>query len=221
MIIDDIEKSFHNPTLFTSAITLANGKRGATYERLEFLGDKVLGFILTEMLYNAFPKENEGDLSIRYISLAKEETLAMIARQIGVPNRLITNENILRDNNSVLSDVCEALVAALYLDQGMAAAQDFVKAQFTPFMYADISAVKDIKSQLQEFAQKKYKIIPVYSLVSQSGSEHAPIFTMKVAITQNLFATGSGHNKKEAEKIAAQTLLDTLQSPNPTKKALS
>lgn len=195
--------------IYRKALTLANYGKSAPYERLEFLGDRVLGLYVANLLYRYFPKENEGDWAMRFTLLVREEMLAKIARQIGIPQLLRTKDNQLRDNNSILADVCEALIAAIYLDQGEKKARQFVEWLWTPYLEQSHETIKDSKSALQEWAQKKGKM-PVYTELSRTGEDHCPTFVIQVEIDSYGQATGEGHSKKEAMKMAAQTLLDIL-----------
>lgn len=195
--------------IYRKALTLANYGKSAPYERLEFLGDRVLGLYVANLLYRYFPKENEGAWAMRFTILVREETLAEIARQIGIPKLLRTKDNHLRDNNSILADVCEALIAAVYLDQGEKRARQFVELLWTPYLEQSQETIKDSKSALQEWAQKRGKM-PVYTEISRTGEDHNPTFIMQVEIETYGKATGKGHSKKEAMKIASQTLLDEL-----------
>ncbi len=197
-----------NP-IYKRALTLANHGKSAPYERLEFLGDRVLGLILADMLYHHFPAENEGDWAMRFTLLAQEKTLAEIAKQIGLPKRLITTDNELRQNNSILSDVCEALIAALYLDQGLEKARQFVQTWWTPLLDRSHETIKDAKSALQEWAQKRQKM-PQYTVISRIGPDHAPHFTIEVKIDGFGEAQAVGSSKKEAEQNAAKQLLTQL-----------
>ncbi len=197
-----------NP-IYKRAFTLANHGKSAPYEHLEFLGDRVLGLILADMLYHHFPHETEGDWAMRFTLLAQEITLAEIAKQIGLPKRLITSDNTLRQNNSVLSDVCEALIAAIYLDQGIEKARYFVRTWWTPLLNRSHETIKDSKSALQEWAQKRQKM-PQYTTLERKGPDHAPQFTVEVKINGFGETQAVGHSKKDAEQKAAKQLLDKL-----------
>ena len=193
------------------ALQLSHKGKRPKYERLEFLGDRVIGLVVSEMLYETFPLEAEGSMAKRFVSLTREETLADIARQIGLPDMIKTTENELRQNNSVLSDVCEAVMAALYLDQGLSAVKKFMKPLWLPLIQAEPDIPQDSKSELQEWAQKKYKKLPEYELTDRSGPDHSPVFTITVRVGKQS-ATGQGSSKKLAEQDAAQTLLRKIKN---------
>lgn len=195
--------------VYRKALTLADYGKSAPYERLEFLGDRVLGLYIAQLLYRYFPKESEGDWAMRFTILVREETLANVARQIGIPKLIRTKNHHLRDNNSILADVCEALLAAIYLDQGEKKAKQFVELLWTPYLEQSHETIKDSKSALQEWAQKRGKM-PIYTEISKTGEDHNPTFVMQVEIESYGKVTGVGHSKKEAMKKASQTLLDNL-----------
>lgn len=203
----DIQKLFKDVQLWDQAIQPAQGSHAAAYERLEFLGDRVLGLIVAEMLYHTFPKEKEGALAKRFVALTREETLADVAHLWGLNKLIKTKNRELKENDSVLADVCEAVLGALYLDQGLQAVKDLMKPVWTPLMESDLKAPQDSKSACQEWAQAKFKTLPVYTLLEQSGTESDPIFKMQVKV-QKMTAIGFGRNKKNAEKEAAKNLLE-------------
>lgn len=200
---------FHEKSLFKQALRLSHNGRPAGYERLEFLGDRVLGLVVAEMLYRRFPNEREGAMAKRFVALVREETLAGVAQDLGLPALLSTNETALRHNASVLSDVCEAIIAALYLDQGLAAVQAFMDPIWSRLIEAEVQIPQDAKSALQEWAQKKFKVLPTYTLLSRTGPDHSPVFTVQVQIGDRTI-TGTGSNKKLAEQSAATNFLEDI-----------
>ncbi len=204
-----VDEIITNNPIYKRALTLANHGKSAPYERLEFLGDRVLGLILADMLYHHFPAENEGDWAMRFTLLAQEKTLAEIAKQIGLPKRLITQDNALRQNSSILADVCEAVIAALYLDQGLEKARQFVQTWWTPLLNRSHETIKDAKSALQEWAQK-HQQMPQYTVINRIGPDHAPLFTIEAKIEGFGETQAVGPSKKEAEQNAAKQLLTQL-----------
>lgn len=186
---------FHNKKLLDQALQLAHKGRPAGYERLEFLGDRVVGIVVAEMLYDAFPNEKEGDLAKRFVALVREETLAEVAAQIGLPALLKTSENELRHNTSVLSDVCESVLGALYLDAGLDAVKQFMRPIWTPLLLSKRRAPQDPKSAVQEWTQKHFKELPVYTLTNQTGPDHHPVFTVTLSAGPHT-VTGRGNSKK-------------------------
>ncbi|MBQ7412808.1 MAG: ribonuclease III [Alphaproteobacteria bacterium] len=200
-----------NKSLLNQALTLSGHGKKAAYERLEFLGDRVVGLVVAELLYKTFPTEAEGPMAKRFVALTREEALAEIADQIGLPDKLITNEDELRHNASVLSDVCEAVVAALYLDKGLKAVKEFMIPLWMPLIQSETQIPQDAKSALQEWSQKKYKELPVYQLVDRNGPDHQPTFTVQVQI-RNKKVIGQGNSKKTAEQNAAEEFLKEIKN---------
>ena len=198
---------FKNPKLFDEAIQLARGGKAAAYERLEFLGDRVLGLVVAEMLYTTYPKEKEGALAKRFVALTREGTLADVAHLWQLNKQVKTTDPELRENDSVLADVCEAVLGALYLDQGLDAVKKVMLPVWTPLMESNIQAPQDPKSACQEWAQEQYKCLPTYKTLEQIGTDHSPVFKVQVQVA-NMTAIGFGQNKKAAEKEAAQNLLE-------------
>ena len=200
----------HNKTLLTQALQLAQHGHSAAYERLEFLGDRVLGLVIAEMLFKAYPNEKEGALAKRFVALTREETLAEVAHLWNLNKQVITNESELKENDSILADVCEAVLGAIYLDQGLEATKSLIIPAWTPLMQAALDAPQDAKSACQEWAQKKYKVLPTYTFLEQAGTEREPVFKMQVHV-KKYSAIGFGRNKKAAEQDAAKNLLEQVK----------
>ena len=185
----------------------------ANYERLEFLGDRVLGLAMAEWLYERFPDEPEGQLSKRLNALVTGAVCAQVAREIGVPPHLRLGKQARDDgatgSDNVLGDVVEALIGALYLDGGYAPARDFVRRHWAARI--DLTrAPQHPKSALQEWAAAHNRRPPVYEITDRSGPHHAPRFTVKVTIGKLAEAEGQGTSKQEAETAAAAALLALL-----------
>ncbi len=191
------------------------GKAGsASYERLEFLGDRVLGLVVAEMLLERFPRESEGDLARRHADLVRKETLAQVALDLEIPAfvRLpLVEEPAARSNPALLADVCEAVIAALYLDAGFDEARRFVKKHWQGRMDAAVAPPKDAKTALQEWAQARSLKLPTYRLVRSDGPPHQPIFTVSVHVMGYDAVEASGPSKRLAEVVAATALLDQLK----------
>ena len=202
--------NFRDKKLLQQALQLAQHGHSAMYERLEFLGDRVLGLVISEMLFKAYPNEKEGALAKRFVALTREETLAEIAHLWQLNKQVITNEEDLKENDSILADVCEAVLGAIYLDQGLQAAKGLIIPAWTPLMEANLNAPQDAKSACQEWAQKKYKVLPTYTFIEQTGTEHDPVFKMQVHVKKHI-AFGFGRNKKAAEQDAAKNLLEQVK----------
>lgn len=214
----DIDSLFNNKLLLKQVLTLANGTHSAAYEHLEFLGDRVLGLLIADMIYHRYPSEKEGEWAIRFTSLVKEETLAEVALHLNLQDKLITNEENLRQNSSILSDVCEALLGALYLDRGIDFVKDFITPLWLPFLNNDKTSAKDPKSQLQEWSQQYTRQMPEYVVLEQIGPDHDPLFTVKVSVEKLGESIATGHSKKEAMRNAAELLLQKCPASSKKKK---
>jgi ribonuclease-3 len=211
---------FDDKSLLLAALThpslagLRGGRGLGTYERLEFLGDRVLGLIVAEMLYRTFPQEDEGALARRFAELVRRESIARISGAIGLGRhlRLAASEagSGGRDNPALLADAGEAVIAALYLDGGLEAARRFVEPAWRPLVAEEIIPPQDAKTALQEWAQGQGLALPVYALVSTAGPAHEPRFAVEVRVEGHGKATGSGKSKRAAEQAAAAAILARL-----------
>ncbi|WP_380877993.1 ribonuclease 3 [Sphingomonas sp. DBB INV C78] len=204
-----------DPQLFQRALTHGS-HGGASYERLEFLGDRVLGLIAAAWLYERFPDEPEGALSRRINTIVSRETCADVGRALGVPGWLRLGKQARDDgavnSDNVVGDAVEALIGALYLEAGHDAAVAFVRRAWAPFVDGQRSAPRHPKSALQEWAAANRSRPPVYTLAGRSGPHHAPKFTVKVELPGRAGAEASaeGTSKQEAETAAAKALLEKL-----------
>ncbi|HET7816550.1 MAG TPA: ribonuclease III [Sphingomicrobium sp.] len=200
--------------LFERALAHSSATR-ESYERLEFLGDRVLGLVIARWLYERFPNEPEGKLSQRFNVLVARETCGEIGRTLGLPAMIKLGKQARDDganwSNNVVGDVVEALVGALYLDAGLEAAQDFVRRAWAPFLDSQRRAPKHPKAALQELAAAKNFRAPEYEVERKSGAHHAPRFTVRVSVAGQGEATAEGSSKQEAETAAAAELLKQLQ----------
>ncbi len=206
---------FRDLALARTALTHPSLEGVEHYERLEFLGDRVLGLIIARWLFAHFPDENEGQLNRRLAALVRKETLAEIAQSIGLDAFIAVAENAraagVQQQANVLADVLEALVAALYLDGGLTAATRFVRRHWKDRIDQDASLLRDPKSTLQEWAHAHRLAPPVYELLTQSGPDHAPRFTVEARLVDlGQAARGEAGSKRAAEQEAARRLLDSL-----------
>lgn len=209
--------------MFTRALTHSSvaahaGHRqrpGATdYERLEFLGDRVLGLVMAGWLYDLFPHEPEGRLSRRLNALVTGEVCASVARQLGVPAQLRLGKQArddgAADSDNVLGDAVEALIGALYLEAGVPAATAFIRRAWGARVDSTEDAPRHPKSAIQEWAAAAGRKPPVYTLVSRIGPHHAPRFVVEASVPGAGAAQAEGATKQEAETAAAAKLLETL-----------
>lgn len=203
---------FGDVGLVRRALTHSSAGHGAnSYQRLEFLGDRVLGCAVAAWLYESHA-EAEGRLTSRLHALVEGSANAEVARGLGVPERVILETNArakgLHLSDNVLGDVAEALVAALFLDGGWPVADAFVRREWARLLGSEPRLLVDPKSRLQEWALKRRLGMPVYAVVDRQGPDHAPRFTVEVIVRGEPPVRGDGASKQDAEKAAAMALLE-------------
>ena len=204
---------FSDKALLRQALThvSASSLRTDSYERLEFLGDRVLGLVVAHMLYCDFPRESEGELSRRLAALVRKETCAEVAEAWGVGPFMRLGDGEAqtggRQKRTILGDACEAIIGAVYLDGGATAAERVVRAAFGPRMKAAGPNLRDGKTALQEWAQARRLAPPLYRIVERIGPDHAPAFVVAVDIDGFEPAVGVGASKRAAEQSAAAAFM--------------
>ena len=216
-ISEILNYNFRNAELLRDALThpsrRTSGKTSA-YERLEFLGDRILGLIVAEILYRAFPNEAEGDLAKRHAALVRAEACAMVAHEWQLHKLLdaASSEYVNGEitNTATLSDAAEALIGAIYLDSDFQTAQAIVARAWTPLLGADLAPPSEPKTTLQEWAQARGLPLPAYAEASRSGPDHAPEFIIEVTVKGYAPASGIGNSRRAAEKAAAEALLKNI-----------
>jgi ribonuclease-3 len=214
----DLEKKighvFAAPHLLQTALTHGSLRTPQTYERLEFLGDRVLGLAVAALLYTRFPDETEGALAKRHTALVQQPALALLARGMGLSDavRLSDGERGAggADKDAILSDVLEALIGAVFMDAGYMAAHDFVARIYGARIEQDMAPPEDPKSKLQEWAQSRSLPLPVYEVTGQSGPDHAPLFRVSVQVKGFAAQEAEAQSKRAAEKAAAILLLQKI-----------
>ena len=216
--VKGLDYAFHNPTLLDQALThpsvLSPGE-GRVFERLEFLGDRVLGLIIAEWLFETFPQDTEGNLAKRFANLVRKETLVEVAATLGLDRSL----RMRREKSSsqekrletLLADACEALIGALYLDGGLEVTRQFIHQNWETYLHITHSPPQDPKSILQEWIQSRGKPHPIYKVLSTVGPAHAPQFVIEVFVEGYDPIQGEGSSKQLAEKAAAENMLETLK----------
>lgn len=222
--------AFNDPTLLERALTHTSyvnehpEAQAADNERLEFLGDAVLDFIAGAWLFEQFPDYDEGRLTSIRAALVRVSTLAEFARQIGLPERLRLGKGEIdtggRERANILGDAFEALLGALYLDQGIDAVRNFVVpflAQATP-QIIQAKLDRDAKSHLQEWSQAVLGVTPRYKLVATEGPDHARVFTVEVRLGDRVAGVGRGSSKQMAEQLAARAALERTSELAPPPK---
>lgn len=207
---------FADPELLERALThssaISPGKRiEKSYQRLEFLGDRVLGLVVADMLYRRFPKSNEGELSRSLNTLVRKETCAVIARELDLGGEMVLGDSEARsggaEKDAILGDVTEAVIGAIYLDGGLDPARVFVERFFEPFLAGGQAHRADAKTTLQEWAQARGLEPPAYVQVERRGPDHAPEFTIAIELAGFPAVTATGPSKKLAEHKAAELFL--------------
>ena len=209
--------AFADRKLLERALTHASASSTASNERLEFLGDRVLGLVIAEMLFGAYPDDPEGLLAVKYNALVRGESCAAAAESVGLSAHMVLASSEAasggRQKMAILAGACEALIAALYLDGGFEPARNFI-ARHWERAFAQLGEdMRDPKTMLQEWAQSRTRPArgaPEYHLVRREGPDHAPHFVVEVSITGEGTAIGEGRSKREAQQAAARAMLDQL-----------
>lgn len=194
---------------------LTHGSRGGdTYERLEFLGDRVLGLVIAQWLYEEHPDDPEGKLSSRLNSLVSRVSCAQVGRDVALARHIRLGKQAMDDgayaSDNVLGDVIESLIGALYLEHGLDAARDFIKRNWGGMMSVQSSAPRHPKSALQEWAAAHGRKPPSYAVMTRAGPDHSPRFRVRVSLGNLGDAEADGTSKQEAETAAAAALLEKL-----------
>lgn len=215
-LIRELGYTFRSQDLLVQALTHPSAVQGSaaklkTYERLEFLGDRVLGLIIADMLMAAFPDSDEGDLSRRFTQLVRQETCAAVATDLDVGPHLRLGDGESQSGGrrkvAILGDACEALIGAIFLDGGFDASREFVQRLWNERMLAPVLHLRDPKTALQEWVQGKGLPAPHYKVVARRGPDHEPEFVMAVDVSGIGHSEGAGRSKRLAEQAAAESLL--------------
>ena len=202
-----------NKSLLTQALTHKSANRYFNNEKLEFLGDRVIGLVLSKKLYDLYPNENEGILDKRFAKLVNRNTCCLISWSMGMQNFIHLGDSKKKlsiHDEKILSDSCEALIGAIYLDQGFDFAQEFVLKLWKKHIDKSDITVLDSKTRLQEYSLKIYKKLPIYRLINSSGPRHNPTFKISVSIQGSKLYIGTGSSKQDAQQNAAKKLLKNI-----------
>ena len=212
-----LDHDFADPDLLVRALTHASATDGAakdagraTYQRLEFLGDRVLGLVIADMLARQYPDAAEGELSRRLARLVSGETCAEVGRELELEDFMIVEGHVLRGGKAadgLHADVCESIIGALYVDGGLEIARKFIEAAWSERVSSDTGPLRDAKTELQEWAHRMGLPTPRYREVSRTGPDHAPTFRIEVMIDGTEGAIAKGGSKREAEHRAAEFVL--------------
>ena len=207
-----INIKFKNLNYLKKSITHKSYDSLKNYEKLEFLGDRILGFVISKKLIELYPNQKEGVLDKKLASLVNKNQCLEVAKHIGLEKFILignkkTNAKV---ENKILADSIEALIGAIYYDKGFEVTEKFILNMWKNFINLSEETIIDSKTKLQEYSLKKFKSLPIYKLVSSSGPNHKPNFTISVRLKDTKFYDGSGDSKKKAEQNAAKKLLDNL-----------
>jgi len=216
--IKDLEKlikySFKNNILLQKSITHKSLNSEKNNEKLEFLGDRVLGLVISQKLLEKFPEEKEGVIDKKFANLVNKKTCLLVAKKLELKKFITTGgsyKGLSRSDDKIISDGLEALLGAIFLDQGMNTVEKFILNIWGEFLEKSTETQIDAKTQLQEYSLKKFKTLPIYTIQKQSGPQHSPIFKVEVHIKNSKKFYATGTSKKNAQQNAAQKLLTDLK----------
>ena len=209
-----IEISFKNKDLLIRSLTHKSFDKKKNNEKMEFLGDRVLGLVMAKKLLEIYPKEKEGILDKKYASLVNKKTCLEIAKKLELEKFILTF-NVKKKNNTiedkVLADSCEALIGSIYLEKGFSIVEKFILNQWSKHIKDSVVTKVDAKTTLQELSLKKFKKLPIYKLISNTGPKHKPIFKVGVKLSDTKFYVSKGKSKKDAEQNAAILCLKNIR----------
>ena len=201
-----IKVSFKNKELLIKSLTHKSFDKNNNNEKIEFLGDRVLGLIIAKKLLEIYPEEKEGILDKKFASLVNKKTCVEIAKKINLEKYILTFDNKVNSTkieDKVIADACEALIGAVYLDKGFLEVEKLILNLWSKNIQESVITQIDAKTKLQEFSLKKYKKLPSYKIISNTGPRHKPIFKVGVKIHNSKFYIAEGKSKKDAEQNAA------------------
>ena len=208
-----INIKFKDRELLTKSLIHKSYDSKNNNEKLEFLGDRVLGLVLAKALLKIYPNEKEGTIDKKFANLVNKKTCLLVAKKLNLNIFIITGgsyKGISRSEDKIISDGLEALLGAIFLDQGMNVVEKFILKTWGEFLEKSAVTLIDAKTQLQEYSLKKFKTLPVYMVQKQSGLQHSPVFRVEVKIQNSKKYNASGTSKKNAEQNAAKKLLADL-----------
>lgn len=208
-----IKISFKNKSLLVKSLTHKSFDKKNNNEKIEFLGDRVLGLVMAKKLLEIYPNEKEGILDKKFASLVNKKTCLEIAKKIELDKYVLTfnlrnKKNLIEDK--VLSDSCEALIGSIYLDQGFQIVEKVILNLWSDHIKKSIVTHIDAKTKLQEFSLKKFKKLPIYKVISNTGPKHKPLFKVGVKLQDTKFYVSQGKSKKDAEQNAAVLCLNDI-----------
>ena len=209
-----IKINFKNRDLLIKSLTHKSFNKENNNEKIEFLGDRVLGLVMAKKLLEIYPYEKEGILDKKFAALVNKKTCLDIANKLDLQKYILTlnaknKKNIIEDK--VLADSCEALIGSIYLDKGFSAVERFILDLWSKHIKDSVNTQIDAKTQLQEFSLKKFKKLPIYKVISNSGPRHKPLFKIGVKLIDTKFYIANGKSKKDAEQNAAFLCLKNIK----------
>ena len=208
-----ININFKNKTLLKQAITHKSYDKNVNNEKLEFIGDRILGFVIAKKLLEIFPSDSEGILDKKLASLVNKNKCLEISKKFNLSKFIMTGNKQTKSyiiEDKIVSDACEALIGAIFYDQGIKIVEKFILDLWSNNISNSVKTKVDPKTKLQEYSLKKFKILPIYKILSTKGPKHKPLFNVSVKVKNNKYVEGSGLSKKEAEQNAASKLLDKI-----------
>ena len=209
-----INIKFNDLNLLKKSLTHKSFDSINSYEKLEFLGDRILGLVISEKLLEIYPEENEGSLDKKLASLVNKKKCLEIAKSISLENYISVAKKKgkeIKIEDKIISDACEALIGAIYLDKGLLETKRFIIKLWKDHLNASKITYIDSKTKLQEYSLKKFKKLPIYKLIENSGPRHKPIFNVAVRLENSKFINAKGNSKKDAEQKAATLFMKSLE----------
>ena len=209
-----IKIKFKKRSLLIQAMTHKSVDQDLNNEKFEFLGDRVLGLALSKKLFDLYPKEKEGVLDKRFARLVNRKTCSLVSWALGLQSFIKLadkKKKISLNDEKILSDACEALIGAIYLDKGFFVAQDFILKSWKKFIDSSNITVLDSKTKLQEYSLKKYKKLPIYKKLSSKGPKHNPLYKISVSIQGSKVFYGIGKSIQQAQQNGAENLLNNIK----------
>ena len=208
-----IKYTFKKTSLIEKSLTHKSFNSQINNEKLEFLGDRVLGLVISEKLLEKYPNEKEGIIDKKFANLVNKKTCCSIAKKIDLKKFIFlgaSHKKMERSSDKIISDCLEAIVGAIYLDGGLKAAEKFILNFWSEYLLKSAVTLVDSKTKLQEFSLKRFKELPKYIFFKKTGPQHRPLFKTEVQIPNSKKITGEGSSKKKAQQNAAAKLLKIL-----------
>ena len=205
-----LKYNFKKKSILEKALTHKSYDNNINNEKLEFLGDRILGFVISKKLIELYPNEKEGFLDKKLASLVNKNKCLDVAKTIGLEKFILVGNNSKNKvENKIVADSIEALIGAIYYDKGFEICEKFILGMWKNFINLTEETIIDSKTKLQEYSLKKFKSLPIYKLIARSGPKHKPRFSISVRLKDSKFFNGQGDSKKKAEQNAAKNFLES------------